>query len=320
LQSELGFPGDWQPDNATTNLTYDGNDGVWQGTFSIPAGSWEYKAALNNAWDENYGANAVANGPNIAFSLSATESVKFYYDHKSHWATDDETSVIAVAAGSFQSELGCSGDWDPGCLRSWLQDTDGDGTYSFTTSLPAGSYETKVAIEEAWDENYGAGGVANGPNIPFAVPTGGAEVCFSYDAASHVLTVDSPCVASPPAPPVTVSGKGRFNATASNAVTFTLSNEAVVVEHLRNPRFGFTGEVDSVAGAGNSATLTGTGTWNGVGGHTFEISVVDNKDFGRWEDTIDVVIRNAQGTVVFTSSGPRTLNRGDIVVTDADSD
>ena len=29
---------------------------VWQGTFSVPAGGWQYKAALNNAWDENYGA------------------------------------------------------------------------------------------------------------------------------------------------------------------------------------------------------------------------------------------------------------------------
>ena len=35
---------------------------------------------------------------------------------------------------------------------------DGDGIYSFeTTALPQGSYEAKVAINESWDENYGAG-------------------------------------------------------------------------------------------------------------------------------------------------------------------
>lgn len=116
LQSELGCPGDWDPACAVTHLTYDGNDEVWQGTFGLPSGSWEYKAALNNAWDENYGANAVSNGSNIPLLLAATESVKFYYDHESHWATDNQTSAIAVAAGSFQSELGCSGDWDPSCL------------------------------------------------------------------------------------------------------------------------------------------------------------------------------------------------------------
>ena len=34
LQSELGCPGDWQPECASTFLTYDANDDVWQGTFS----------------------------------------------------------------------------------------------------------------------------------------------------------------------------------------------------------------------------------------------------------------------------------------------
>ena len=98
--------------------------------------------------------------------------------------------MIAVAPGSFQSELGCPGDWDPSCLRSWLQDPDGNGIYAFqTTALPAGSYEAKVAINEAWDENYGQGGVPGGANIPFTVPVDNATVTFTYDATTHVLTI-----------------------------------------------------------------------------------------------------------------------------------
>ncbi|HSK66785.1 MAG TPA: hypothetical protein VK888_07640, partial [Anaerolineales bacterium] len=190
LQSELGCPGDWQPDCASTHLTYDANDGVWQGTWSVPGGNWEYKAPLNDGWTENYGANAQLDGPNIGLSLAAGEDVKFYYDHKSHWITDNKNSVIAVSPGSFQSELGCSGDWDPGCLRSWLQDPDGDGTYEFeTTSLPAGSYEGKVALNESWDVNYGAGGVQNGDNIPFTVSAPGDQVTFQYNAQSHELSI-----------------------------------------------------------------------------------------------------------------------------------
>ncbi len=190
LQSELGCSGDWDPACSATQLTYDANDDVWQGTFTVPAGDWQYKAALNNSWDENYGLHAQFNGANIPLHLDAPTVVKFYYDHKSHWITDKVNSIIATVPGSFQSELGCSGDWDPGCLRSWLQDPSGSGTYSFdTTALPAGNYEAKVTINESWDENYGQGGVPGGANIPFTVPANNALVRFRYNPTSHVLTI-----------------------------------------------------------------------------------------------------------------------------------
>src|SRR3954471_16941038 len=126
LQSEAGCSGDWDPTCATTHLSYDGSDDVWQGTFALPAGGYEYKAALNNGWDENYGLHAQLNGANIPLALPAATKVKVYYDHKTHWTTDSASSTIAVVAGDFQSELGCPGDWQPDCLRSWLEDTDGD--------------------------------------------------------------------------------------------------------------------------------------------------------------------------------------------------
>jgi len=186
LQSELGCPGDWQPECSASRLVYDSADDVWQQVFTVPAGSWEYKAALNDSWDENYGAGGQPNGPNIALSLGAATDVKFYYDHKSHWITDNVNSRIATAVGNFQNELGCPGDWDPGCLRAWLQDADGDGVYSFSTDvIPAGSYEAKVTIDESWDENYGEGGVLGGANIPFEVPEG-AVVHFSFDSATNI--------------------------------------------------------------------------------------------------------------------------------------
>ena len=190
LQSEQGCPGDWDPSCGNTFLAYDADDGVWQGTFNVPAGNWEYKAALNGGWDQNYGANAQAGGANIALNLAAATDVKFYYDHASHWITDNQNAVIAVAAGSFQSELGCSGDWQPWCLRSWLQDPDGDDHYSLATrAIPSGNYEAKVAHNESWDENYGEGGAQNGANIPFTVPNDGDLVVLSYDAATHVLDI-----------------------------------------------------------------------------------------------------------------------------------
>jgi glycosidase/fibronectin type 3 domain-containing protein len=190
LQNELGCSADWQPECATTHLTYDSGEDVWQGTWTVPAGAWEYKAALNNNWDENYGANAQQNGSNIGLSLASPASVKFYYDHKSHWITSNRNATIATVPGSYQSEIGCPGDWQPDCLRSWLQDPDGDGVYTFsTTAIPGGSYEVKAAIDESWDVNYGAGGVQNGPNIPFSVPGDNYRVTFSFDDATNILSV-----------------------------------------------------------------------------------------------------------------------------------
>jgi pullulanase/glycogen debranching enzyme len=189
LQDELGCSGDWQPDCAATHLTYDPADTVWQETFMLQAGSYEYKATINDSWDENYGANAERNGPNIPLNLGADTDVKFYYSNTTHWVTDNVNAVIASVPGSYQGEIGCPGDWQPDCLRSWLQDPDGDGIYSFATSnIPPGSYEAKVAHNESWDENYGAGGVQNGPNIFFDVEAG-QTVLFSYDPISHLLTI-----------------------------------------------------------------------------------------------------------------------------------
>ncbi len=190
LDPALGCAGAWDPACAAAHLTYDAGDDVWQGTWTVPAGNWEYKAALNDSWTENYGLHASPGGANIPLNLAASTSVKFYYDHKSHWVTDNVNSIIATVPGDFQAQLGCPGDWDPGCLRSWLQDPGGTGIYSFeTTGLLKGSYQAKVAINESWNENYGQGGTPNGANIVFVVPIDHAKVVFRYDPSSHVLLI-----------------------------------------------------------------------------------------------------------------------------------
>jgi hypothetical protein len=193
LQSELGCPGDWSPDCALTDLAFDPVDGVWQGAWSLPAGSWEYKAAIDGTWDVNYGANGQLSGPNLAFSIAAPRSVRFYYDDESHWVADSAGSRIVTAAGDFQSELGCPGDWQPDCLRSWLQDVDGARVYTRETdALPAGSYQALSAIDEGWDEFYGADGTLGGQHVVFSVPADGVAVAFRFDSDTNVLTVAVP--------------------------------------------------------------------------------------------------------------------------------
>lgn len=100
-----------------------------------------------------------------------------------------QTGMVNVP-GSYQSEVGCSGDWDPACAFTAL--TEGDnGLYHGTFIIPAGDYECKVALNGTWDENYGAGGVRDGDNISFSLSVDG-EVSFTYHPDSHILDVTIP--------------------------------------------------------------------------------------------------------------------------------
>jgi len=194
--SEMGCPGDWQPDCADAKLTQF-SDGIYHGTFDLPAGTYEYKVAIGGSWDENYGAGGAPGGGNVTYTLAADGPVTFYYDPVTHWFTSTAQGPILTVPGSTNSELGCEGDWAPDCLATLLEDPDGDGTYTFTTDkLPEGAYEVKVAHNLSWDENYGAGGAPGGANIAFSAP-GGKPVTFSYVLATHVLTVE---VSEPPLP------------------------------------------------------------------------------------------------------------------------
>jgi pullulanase-type alpha-1,6-glucosidase len=211
FQSELGCTGDWQPDCEATALTYDASSDVWRGTFTIPAGDWEYKVALNGTWAVNYGQNAQPDGPNLTLALAEATEIDFLFSHRTGWVANSLEHVFATVPGSFQSEVGCPGDWQPECFRTWLQDIDGDGTYTYTSpGLPAGSYEFKVALDGSWDVNYGVDGTRNGPNasatvaegerirVHFTPPVGDEPAGVAFE----VLDPEDGTPPPPPPPPV----------------------------------------------------------------------------------------------------------------------
>lgn len=203
FQTQLGCSENWQPPCSETNLKYDPIDDLWKATLALDAGKYEYKAALNGSWDDNFGRYATYNGENIPLELTEDSQVTFFYNHNTGWISNNINSLIANVPGSYQTAIGCPGTWLPDCLRSLLEDPDEDGIYSYiTTYIPAGEYEAKVAINESWDENYGAEGAAGGANIPFSVPEN-AQVTFLWDSNDKHLTIttqDAPegALTSPP--------------------------------------------------------------------------------------------------------------------------
>ena len=82
-QSAAGFACEWDPKCADTAMTL-GDDGLYTATFTIPAGDYEVKVALDGGWDTNYGVDGVAGGDNILFTVAADGDVTFVYDPETH--------------------------------------------------------------------------------------------------------------------------------------------------------------------------------------------------------------------------------------------
>ncbi|MGG5259580.1 alpha-amylase family glycosyl hydrolase [Phycicoccus avicenniae] len=172
--SEIGCGADWDPPCEDIQLALD-DDQVWKGTFSPQAGQYAFKAAVNRSWDENYGSGAKRNGSDIAYTTDGGP-VSFYFDYRTKWVTNTELDPVLVATGDFQSELGCPTDGDASCMRSWLQDPDRDGTYSFSTiGIPAGTWSVSVG--------------SSGPQS-FTVAEGEATT-ISFQRATSTIGVDT---------------------------------------------------------------------------------------------------------------------------------
>ena len=111
-------------------------------------------------------------------------------------AVPAEAATASVAlVGDLQSEVGCPGDWDPACTATALTKT-GPSTYARTFTVPAGSWEIKVAVNGSTDEAYGAGGAKGGANIPLVLK-GPAAVSFSYDDSTHQIGMTPTTLCSP---------------------------------------------------------------------------------------------------------------------------
>ena len=191
LNTELGCTEDWQPSCEKAFLTFEPAHRLWQlNVPNLPAGTYEFKAALNGTLDENYGAGGEPSGPNVVFD-HAGGAVTFLYDHATNMIsalTAGQQPAAVSVAGSLNSELGCEGDWMPHCSQAQLTLDPSDGIWKLVVpDLAAGDYEFKAAIDGSWNENYGLGGAANGSNIAFNHK--GGPLTFRYDHASHLMTV-----------------------------------------------------------------------------------------------------------------------------------
>lgn len=79
---------EWTPDCRGTEMTDEDGDGVYTATYTLPAGDYEYKVAINLSWAENYGADGAKDGANIVLSLAEETEVTFTFDGATNTITD----------------------------------------------------------------------------------------------------------------------------------------------------------------------------------------------------------------------------------------
>jgi pullulanase-type alpha-1,6-glucosidase len=204
FQDALGCGGEWNTSCEESALTYNEETGLWEGTFLIPAGVYEYKIALDGSWDRNYGLGGVASGPNIPLVLEADSEVSFSYDHSTGIVIDSVNGEELIAAarggrglpptmvnipGTLQPALGCPGEWAPDCDVTALSYVEAYDIWEGSFELPAGDYKYKVALNGGWDTNYGAFADPGGPDIALNIPED-TSITFIYDNKSHWILDD----------------------------------------------------------------------------------------------------------------------------------
>ena len=171
-----------QPDRAGTTVTIQRRvqGGTWQDVGS------DDSAPTYAVTDDLTG---VEPGKDIEYRAVATQgdvtSESAIFAGKSGAAAQPDEVALP---GTLNSVMGCGEDWAPWCDQAQMTLDPATETWSITVDLPAGDYEFKIALNRTWDENYGEGGVRDGPNIPLDL-TEDSTVTFTYDNATHLVAV-----------------------------------------------------------------------------------------------------------------------------------
>ncbi|MDY3297271.1 alpha-amylase family glycosyl hydrolase [Selenomonas sp.] len=172
LQTLAGAGAKWAPSDMATRMHDDGN-GFYSFTIrQMPAGTYNYKIAINGSWAENYGLNGMADGANISLTLDAPEDVTFYYNDKTHHIADSH-SYQMLADSDLPVLTGV-----PGADGAVMRDEMLSDFYETDANVAAGTYTATIA-------QAGAEPVTQTVHIAKA-----GNVAFYFDAAAKRIIAD----------------------------------------------------------------------------------------------------------------------------------
>lgn len=175
-------------------------------------------------------------------------------------------------------------------MQAFLTVTDGNGHASLTANLGPDVYGVSVAF--GGDDYYQACEALTETLVTVqaasAKVTGGGWVSIGTGRTSFGFN----------AIPIAGGWKGQFQLRSNSG---------------KNRFHG--GVVTTLTSAGNTATWSGTGRWNGQSGYTYTITVIDNGSSGSKKlDMVSITIKNTSNATVYTTGGAQTLKGGNITV------
>ena len=240
-------------------------DGIWEVTFDIPAGNYEYKFANDN-W---------AGQENLTPGSSCTITVGPYTNRT--LAVTGPTTVATVCWGS--------------CTACNVLPTTYDVTFSVDMSLYTGNFNTPEVngTFNGWCGNCNAMSDVNGDDIwevTLNLPAGNYEYKFAHDAwtGQENLTPGSSC---------TMTSFGNTNRTLAVTGPTTVATVcwgSCTACNVLPTTYDVTFKVDMSQYAGNFTTPEVNGTFNGWCGNCNAMSDANGDDI--WEVTLNLPAGN----------------------------
>ena len=187
---------DWNPAAEANKMSDADKDGVYTLTYTgVAAGNYEFKVT-NGTWDQSWGqANSTAN-----YKLAVTEAdttVEISFDSKTGLISVVLNGEVPTAPSTQPTVPGEVAYYVAGSFNGWtnpdpsyLMTANGDGTYSLSIDVAAGTVELKVT-NGTWDDGCNWGD--NGGNVVKNAETAGTIV-VTFDPASGTVTVTGDCL------------------------------------------------------------------------------------------------------------------------------
>ena len=196
--SEMGCPGDWQPDCADGPADQARRRHLLRHVHAAGRAATSTRSRSAAAGTRTTARAASRGGGNVAYTVAGRRPGDVLLRPVDALVHVDGAGPDPHGPGLRQQRAGLRRRLEAGLpeVAGCRTRTATARTRSPRTTCPTGAYEVKVAHNLGWDENYGAGGAPGGANIPFTAP-GGKPVTFSYVLATHVLTIE---VTDPPLP------------------------------------------------------------------------------------------------------------------------